>query len=108
MPSMNFKDKGDKFVLTAEVPGVKKEDFDISISDSMFHLKAESGEEMHEEGECYVCQERTSASYHRSMEFPEEIDSSNAKVTLENGVLTVDLPKKETTSSNGLRKLTIE
>ena len=105
---MDFKDQGSKFVLSAEIPGVKKEDIEIIISDSRIHLKAESGEEKHEEGECYVCQERTSASFHRSMEFPEEIDSAIAKVTHVNGVLTLEFPKKEVKPSGGMRKLTID
>jgi len=108
MPSMDFKDRGNKFVLTAEIPGVEKDEIDISITNNRIHLKADHSQQKMDEGECYVCQERTSTNYHRVFEFPEEVNSEKVEATLENGVLTVELPKKEKEAREGVKKLKVK
>lgn len=95
LPNMDFKDKGDSYVLTAEIPGVKKENIDITLTDNRIHIKTNNEEEKMEEGECYVCQERTSTKFHRTFEFPEIIDPDAVDATLEDGILSVTLGKKD-------------
>jgi len=108
LPTMDFKDKGEKFVLSAELPGVKKENIDLTVSDNFIHIKTNHQEEKIEEGECYVCQERTSSRFHRSFEFPEEINSDEVEATLENGILTISLPKKEEAPKENVKKLKVK
>lgn len=55
-----------------------------------------------------VCNERTTLNFHGSFEFPEEINSDGAGAKLENGVLTIDLPKQEVESREAVKKIEIK
>jgi HSP20 family protein len=95
LPPIDFKETEDSFILTAEIPGIAKENIDISLTNARIDISADTAEEKHEEGECYVCQERSSTSFKRSFEFPQEIVSEGAEASMENGILKIILPKKE-------------
>ena len=108
LPAMDFKETEDSFILTAEIPGIPKEDIETSLTDTRIEISVESKEEKQEEGECYVCQERSSTSFKRAFEFPAEIVSENAEASMENGILTVIFPKKELKPRVKARKLEIK
>ncbi len=88
-------DKGDHFVLEAELPGFKKEDIHVDVEDNCLTIHAEHSEEKEEKDEKnYVCRERSYGSYSR------RFDVSNVKVNeigaeYKNGILEVTLPKRE-------------
>ena len=107
LPAMDFKETEDSFILTAEIPGTPKEDIEISLTDTRIEISVESKEEKQEEGECFVCQERSSTSFKRVFDFPAEIISENAKASMENGILKVLLPKKDLKPRVEARKLEI-
>lgn len=108
MPAIDFIDKGDAFQLVAELPGVSKEDLDISISDNHIDIKAQHKDEKKEEKDNYLYQERSYMNFHRSLEFPEEILADTAEAKLEDGVLTISLPKKQLPESSEVKKLEIK
>jgi len=108
MPAMDFKDENDKFVLTMEIPGITKQDIDITLTEYQIEIKVEKEEGKKEEGECYVCQERISSNFKRVFEFPEEIVVDNSDATLENGILEISLPKKVPEPKREARKLDIK
>ena len=88
-------DTGDAFKLEAELPGFKKEDITVDIEDDTLTIKAEHAEntdEKNDEGE-YVRRERYYGSYQRSFNVS-EIDVEGISAAYENGVLTLNLPKK--------------
>ena len=75
---------------------MSKEDLDISISNDVVTLKGErKSEEESENNECYYCKESTYGSFERHIQLPENIASDEAKAGLENGILTLTLPKSE-------------
>ncbi len=88
-------DEGDSFKLVADLPGFQKEDIHINLEDNVLTISAEHSEEQKEE-KCkgkYIYKERTFGSYKRSFHV-EEIDQDNIDASYENGVLTLNLPKK--------------
>ena len=92
----DIRDDGDRFVLEAELPGFKKEDINIDLTDEMLTLSAEHKAETDEkdkEGR-YIRRERSYGSYKRSFDLS-GIDASAVTAEYKNGILTLDLPKKQ-------------
>ena len=84
-----------EFTVQAEIPGVSKEDIQVSVEGSIVTLKAEvKQQDRQTEGEKVLRTERYYGSVARSFQLPAEIDESAAKAKYENGVLLLTLPKK--------------
>ncbi|MGB3907626.1 MAG: Hsp20/alpha crystallin family protein [Methanomethylovorans sp.] len=92
-PLVDIQDKGDKLIVTADLPGVDKQDVNIDIQDNLISISAKSGTETESEEEGYTRRERTYKMFSRALTLPEAVTSEGAKAKLENGVLTVELPK---------------
>lgn len=91
--SCDVLDEGDHYVINAELPGVVKEDVKLNVSDNNVEISAEHKEETEEKKKNYVRKERRAFSYHRSLPLPEKVDSTKAQAKLNNGVLSVEIPK---------------
>jgi HSP20 family protein len=103
---MDVLDKGEKFEITMDLPGVKKEDINVSIEGARVSVNAEAKlERVVKEGERLLHSERYAASYARSFELPAEVTEEAAEAKFENGVLTLALPKRAPVVS---RKLMIK
>jgi HSP20 family protein len=87
-------DKGDKFVLSAELPGFEKSDIKIDINKDTLTIRAERNNENEEKTDTYVRRERRYGSYERSFDLT-NIKSDEIAAKYENGILYVDLPKVE-------------
>ena len=94
-PLVDLADNGSEFVLTAELPGVKKEDLDIQVTPEGIELGAETQREMEHSGKDYTYRERSHSSFRRLLQFPEEVLPDRVEAKLTDGVLEVRLPKKE-------------
>lgn len=94
-PALDLYDDKDSFVVSVELPGMKKEDIDLSLHDGVLTI---SGERRHErenkEGETFRS-ERYFGKFQRSVSLPAVVDSSKVKASYKDGVLTVHLPKAE-------------
>lgn len=92
---MDVVDKGESYLITVELPGVKKEDIDVSVEGARVAITAETRYETPvKEGEKLLHSERFAGSYARSFELPTEVTESGAEAVFENGVLTLTLPKR--------------
>ena len=85
-------DKGDKFVLKADLPGFRKEDINIDIEGDRLTLTAEHKEEVNEDKKDYVRRERRYGGLSRSFDI-EGIDAGKISASYNNGVLQLELPK---------------
>ena len=93
-PAVDVIDRPDHIVVRAEVPGVKKEDLDVSVSDNQVTIRATSKieEEKKEEGE-YYRREMRQGEYSRSIGLPADVDSAEARASFKDGILELTLPK---------------
>ena len=82
-------------VVKASLPGVKPEEVDISITGDTLTIKGEHKEEQEAKEEDYFRKERRYAAFSRSLTIPVSIKSDKAEAAIENGVLTLTLPKAE-------------
>ncbi|WP_255291591.1 Hsp20/alpha crystallin family protein [Natrinema sp. CBA1119] len=95
---IDLADRGDEFVLTADVPGFETDDIDLRLADDTLHITAErTKESTEEENESYIRNERTRRSMSRAVQLPESVDEEAVEASYRNGVLTVTLPKTEPT-----------
>lgn len=93
MPAVDVIDRPDHILVRAEVPGVKKEDLDVSVSDNLVTIRATTKyEEEKEEGEYYRCEMRH-GEYSRSVNLPAAVDSAEARANFKDGILELTLPK---------------
>ena len=91
--SCDVVDEGDKYVIKAEVPGVKKDEIKLNVFDNSLEISAQHKEEEEEKKKNYLRKERSEISYYRTIPLPEKVisDKTNAKLT--DGILNVTIPK---------------
>jgi HSP20 family protein len=100
---MDVVDKGDKYVVAVDLPGVRKDDIQVSIDGPRVAIAAESKQERQaKEGEKVLHTERFATSYARSFELPDEVTEEGADAAFENGVLRLTLPKRPQVMSKRL------
>jgi HSP20 family protein len=89
-----YQDKDHVFVK-CELPGLKKEEIEISLHNGTLTISGERKQESeHKEGESFRT-ERFFGKFHRSVSLPTDVDSGNVKASYKDGILTVTLPKAE-------------
>jgi len=96
-------EKDDAFKVHADLPGVKKDDINVRIDGNRVHIDAEARREseVKEKGKV-VRSERYYGTVSRVFTLPQEVDDAKAVAKYEDGVLTLDLPKKASTTSKKL------
>lgn len=107
-PVVDLADHGKEFLVTAELPGVRKEDLDLQVTPHGIEIRTETHGEREESDQDYAYRERSHASYRRVLPFPEEVVADQAEATLKDGVLEVRLPKKGPTSKRAPVKVRVE
>jgi len=106
--SCDVLDEGDRYVIHAEMPGVEKKDVKLNASDNSIEISAEHKEESEEKKKDYLRKERKAVSYYRRLPLPEKVDSSKAAAKLNNGVLTVDIPKVTPTPKSKSKDIPVQ
>ena len=91
---IDVKDNGDVFTVHADLPGVRKEDIHINVEGSVVTLSAEVNQmDQQSKDDKVVHTERYTGAISRSFILPADVDTEKSKANLENGVLTLTLPK---------------
>jgi HSP20 family protein len=93
LPAINLSDNGHEYRLTAELPGVSKEDVDIRVTPDGVELTAETEKENEETEKGHMYRERVVQSFRRSLRLPESIVAEKADAKLKDGILELRLPK---------------
>ncbi len=100
---VDVKETDGGYTVHAEVPGVPKEDIQVSIDGNVVSLRAEVRQhDQKTEGEKVLRSERYFGSVARSFQLPVDVDAAQAKAKYDNGVLTLTLPKKQGGSAQRL------
>ena len=104
----NISDEGDKFVITTDLPRIKKDEVHIDVGDNHIEISAEHKESEEEKKKKYLRKEQKEIFVNRRMSLPEKVKSSEVKANLENGVLTVNLPKQTPTPEPKSTRVKVE
>jgi HSP20 family protein len=96
VPAMDLVEHDNEYVVKAELPGVRKEDIDVTLQDGVLTINAETKAETEEKkGGRVIRQERRYGKYVRSMRLGAQVDESKVKANYKDGVLELVLPKAE-------------
>lgn len=98
-PRWDIHEQDDAFVITAEVPGISREDIQLSLEDGVLTLKAETAnaresEEKTEAGVRVLRRERRASRYLRRLNVGDAVDEAGISASLRDGVLSITLPKR--------------
>jgi len=103
LPKLDVIDRDNEVVVRVEVPGVKKEDIEISVTGDLFTVKGQTKrEEKEEKGDYYRC-EMSQGSFSRTVTLPAMVDEAGAKAQLKEGMLEVTLPKTEKAKKRAIK-----
>ena len=106
LPRLDVTETEKTFEVKAEMPGVKKDDVNVSIDGQRVTIEGECQQANEQrQGEQVVYSECSTRKYQRSFTLPTEVDDTSAQARLEDGVLMLSLPKKQ---GGTARKLTIQ
>ncbi|MEP6946157.1 MAG: Hsp20/alpha crystallin family protein [Acidobacteriota bacterium] len=98
-PKVDIFENKESLVLEAELPGVAREDFDLSFENNVLTLKGERKFEKKTNKDNYHRIERSYGAFARSFTLPQTVTAEGAKAEFENGILYVSLPKREETKA---------
>ncbi len=93
-PSVDIKEEANRYVVQADLPGVKPEDIEVTLQNGVLTIKGERQTEAKEERENYKRIERFYGSFFRRFSLPESVEEEKIEANYDKGVLTVSIPKK--------------
>ena len=105
LPAVNVKEKKDGFEIEMSAPGLKKEDFNVELTNNVLTIscaKKEEDETKDEDGR-YTRQEFSYQSFSRSFNLPETVDHEKIDAKYQDGILILNIPKKEEVIPNPKR-----
>jgi HSP20 family protein len=94
-PPVDVLESKDSYVLRAELPGMKREDFNLEVKDGMLTLSGERKSEKTTDGVKYRTVERVEGKFSRSFALPETVKHDGIQATYKDGILEVHVPKAE-------------
>ena len=94
LPLCDMVDKGDKYELQLEIPGIDKDKIDVKATKNSIEISGEQSEKAEEKRKSYIYNERSFRSFHRRIPVPDEILPSKIDAKMNNGILQIHLPKK--------------
>ena len=97
-PKVDVVDRDAEVVMRAEMPGVAKDDLDVTVTDDSVTLKAHTSHEEKEEKGEYYRREMSYGEYQRTISLPHTVNGEKARATFNDGILELTLPKVEKTS----------
>lgn len=102
-PAVNLQETPKEYVITAEVPGFPKDRLEINVTEDAVTIRGERKEEKESKEGGYHLRESSSGSFQRVLALPGAVLADQAKAKLEDGVLTLTLPKAAPKESKGVR-----
>ena len=102
-PRVEAYQHGDRFVVRAELPGLKKEDVQVELTDDTLIVQGERRDEHQEEREGYFQSEREYGRFYRAIPLPDGVIDESAQATFRNGVLEVSMQAAPAEANRGRR-----
>jgi len=94
-PTLDLREDKENLVATVELPGLRKEDIDVSVHESVLSVSGERTRDAKSQGGDSYRSERVFGRFHRTISLPKPVKAEGIKATYKEGVLTVTMPKTE-------------
>jgi len=104
MPAVDIREEDDRFVLYADIPGVAREDVDITLEDGVLTVKGDRRAGTAENHNGFQRRERMHGTFMRRFTLPDTVNDENISATVKDGVLQIEIPKQ---AKPEVRKVTI-
>jgi HSP20 family protein len=91
-PNVDIYEEGNEFVMKADLPGMKKEDIKVELTENMLTISGERTKTEKVEKDDYFRNERIFSTFHRRFELPGDLDTEKVTAHYENGVLELRIP----------------
>ncbi len=95
LPDLDVSETDKEFIVRAEVPGIEKDNIDITLTDGLLTIKGEKKHEKEEKEENYHCVERRYGSFARTLRLPSDVEHDKIDASYKDGVLKLVIPKPE-------------
>ncbi len=102
-PRVDVINRDEEIVVRAELPGVKKDDLDVSLAEDLLTIKAASKEESEEEEGGYHRREISRGEFTRSIRLPANVDAEKVRAKFADGILELNLPKVAPSSRHSIK-----
>jgi HSP20 family protein len=102
-PSIDVSERSDSFIVRANLPGLNREDVQLTVDENSLTIKGDLKEDSTDQGEHYYRRERRFGSFMRRIPFHGRIKEDQVRAVFKDGVLEVLLPKTDRQSTNGRR-----
>jgi HSP20 family protein len=96
-PPLNLYDAGDRYILSAQLPGIAPGEIDLAITGETLTMRGERKRTEGVKDDSYRRQERPMGRWSRTLTLPDRVDRTQVSASFANGILTVSLPKAEST-----------
>ena len=106
--SCDVIDEGNQFRVKMDVPGIKKNEVSLNVTDNSLEVSAEHKEESEEKKKNYLRKERSQVSFYRSLPLSEKIVSNKVMAKLTDGVLDITLPKSKPTETQKKKPISVQ
>ena len=106
--SCDVIDEGNQFRVKMNVPGIKKNEVKLNVTDNSLEVSAEHKEESEEKKKNYLRKERSQVSYYRSLPLSEKIISGKVMAKLADGVLDITMPKSKPTEIQKKKSISVQ
>ncbi len=103
LPSVDVEETEQEVILRAELPGIRKEDLEVDVAEQQVTIKGERKEERVMKDTTFYQKENTYGSFLRRLELPASVVPEKAAGKLENGILTLTLPKAESAKPKSVK-----
>ena len=107
IPSANISEVEEKFIIELAVPGFKKEDFEIKLENDVLIVKSKEETKREESDDNYRLKEFSMRQFSRSFTIPDIVDTDKIMATYNDGILIVELIKKEEVAKKTAREIQI-
>jgi HSP20 family protein len=95
IPPVDIMEEKDRILLTTELPGFKEDDIEVQMEGNVLTLSGERKSEVEKEGRTFHRMERSYGQFVRSFTLPNNVDRERIKANFANGLLQIELPKRE-------------
>ena len=106
--SCDVIDEGNQFRIKMDVPGIKKNEIRLNVTDNALEVSAEHKEESEEKKKNYLRKERSHVSFYRTLPLSEDVVSGKVKAKLTDGVLDITLPKSKPTRVQKKKSISVQ
>ncbi len=91
---VDIREENREIIITADMPGVQREDISLKADDDQIEITAEGSQEIKEENEKYIRKERSKRMFRRTVQWPSKIDSETVEASYKDGVLEITADKE--------------